>query len=72
MKIARRISSVRRGRGTAIRNGRRGGRSLPPLHTARSVSELGWSREEAAQARARLAAFEQDWSAPGMEDYDRL
>jgi len=36
------------------------------------VSDLGWTRREAAKARARLAAFEEDWSAPGMEAYDKL
>jgi hypothetical protein len=36
------------------------------------VSDLGWSNEEAKETRARLAALEEDWDAPGMEDYDRL
>ncbi|MBM4288413.1 MAG: hypothetical protein FJ135_09760 [Deltaproteobacteria bacterium] len=36
------------------------------------VSDLGWSSEEAKETRARLAALEEDWDAPGMEDYDRL
>jgi len=36
------------------------------------VSELGWTRREAAEARGRLAAFEEDWNAPGMEAYDDL
>ena len=36
------------------------------------VSGLGWSNEEAKETRARLAAFEEDWDAPGMEDYDYL
>jgi hypothetical protein len=34
------------------------------------VSELGWTRQEAAEARGRLAAFEEDWNAQGMEAYD--
>jgi hypothetical protein len=29
------------------------------------------SRKEAAELRARLAAWEQDWNAPGMEAYER-
>lgn len=36
------------------------------------VSDLGWSAEEAKETRARLAALEEDWDAPGMEDYDHL
>jgi hypothetical protein len=29
------------------------------------------SREEVVELRARLAAWEQDWNAPGMEAYDK-
>ena len=36
------------------------------------VRDLGWSNEQAGEASARLASFEEDWNAPGMEDYDRL
>jgi len=36
------------------------------------VSELGWTRREAAEARGRLAAFEEDWNAPGMDACDDL
>ncbi len=36
------------------------------------VSDLGWSAEEAMETRARLAALEEDWEAPGMEEYDHL
>ena len=36
------------------------------------VSNLGWNAEEAKETRARLAAFEEDWDAPGMEAYDNL
>jgi hypothetical protein len=36
------------------------------------LSELGWSREKAARVRASLRAFDEDWNAPGMEEYDRL
>jgi len=36
------------------------------------VADLGWSNEEAKETRARLASLEEDWDAPGMEDYDRL
>jgi len=37
---------------------------------ARRVSDLGWTQEEAALTRSRLAAFEEDWDAPGMDAYD--
>jgi hypothetical protein len=36
------------------------------------VANLGWSAEEAKETRARLAALEEDWDAPGMEAYDHL
>ena len=34
------------------------------------VSDLGWSTQEVQETRARLAAWEEDWNAPGMEAYD--
>ena len=36
------------------------------------VENLGWTKEEAWEARARVCSFEDDWNAPGMEDYDLL
>ena len=36
------------------------------------VNNLGWSREQAFEARSKLIAFEEDWNAPGMEAYDAL
>lgn len=36
------------------------------------VADLGWRREEAAAARAELAAFEEGWDAPEMDAYDAL
>ncbi|MFZ5452679.1 MAG: hypothetical protein ACOZF2_12560 [Thermodesulfobacteriota bacterium] len=36
------------------------------------VADLGWSDEEAKETRARLAALEEDWDAPGMDAYDSL
>ena len=36
------------------------------------VSNLCWSAQEAQETRARLAALEEDWDAPGMEAYDQL
>lgn len=44
------------------------GAERPPLR----VADLGWSREYAAKIRAQLAAFEEDWDAPGMDAYDAL
>lgn len=32
----------------------------------------GWTREEALDTRRRLAPFEDDWNAPGMDAYDDL
>ena len=37
-----------------------------PLH------EIGLTREEAFDLRRRLATFENDWGAPGMDAYDSL
>lgn len=39
---------------------------------ARTIDELGWTTQEAAETRARLASFEDDWNAPGMEIYDEV
>jgi hypothetical protein len=36
------------------------------------VADLGWTQEQAADTRARLASFAEDWEAPGMEGYDEL
>jgi len=36
------------------------------------IAELGWTKEEAAEVRARLSSFEQFWDAPGMDAYDGL
>ena len=36
-----------------------------------SDAEAPMTREEMAELRGRLAAWEQDWNAPGMEAYDR-
>jgi hypothetical protein len=36
------------------------------------ISELGWTREEAARIRASHQALKADWNAPGMEAYDEL
>jgi hypothetical protein len=40
----------------------------PPLQ----VADLGWTPQQAAETRARLASFEEDWDAPGMDGYDDL
>jgi hypothetical protein len=36
------------------------------------IQELGWTREQAAAIRYRLAAFREDWEAPVMELYDNV
>jgi len=38
-----------------------------PLNLLTPVSEA-----QAAETRARLKSFEEDWNAPGMEGYDAL
>jgi hypothetical protein len=42
------------------------------LNKGNTVKELGWTAAEAAETRSRLASFEEDWDAPGMDEYDRL
>lgn len=37
-----------------------------------SIRLLGWTKEDAFEARARLISFEDDWNAPGMEAYDEI
>jgi len=41
-----------------------------PQPTPLRVADLGWTQEQAADTRARLASFAEDWDAPGMEGYD--
>jgi hypothetical protein len=36
------------------------------------INDLGWTQEEAAEVRARLASFAVGWDAPGMDAYDDL
>lgn len=46
--------------------------SLSKPRKGRSLQELGWTREQAAATYYKLRSFEEDWSAPGMEDYDEM
>jgi hypothetical protein len=43
-----------------------------PLKKGNAIKDLGWAAAEAAETRSRLASFEEDWDAPGMDEYDRL
>jgi len=36
------------------------------------VRDLGWTEEEAADTRARLRHFAEEWDAPEMDAYDDL
>jgi hypothetical protein len=36
------------------------------------LKDLGWTETQIVEARSRLASFECDWDAPGMEKYDAL
>ena len=38
----------------------------------RPISELGWTAEQAAALRHKMAAFAQDWDDPAMDVYDAL
>ncbi|MFQ6072542.1 MAG: hypothetical protein ACE5KT_07570 [Methanosarcinales archaeon] len=41
-------------------------------HQGIPLREAGLTREEAFDLRRRLATFESDWNAPGMDAYDNL
>ncbi len=43
-----------------------------PDRKAISLAEHGIMPEEAAQARVRLACFEEDWMRPEMDVYDEM
>ena len=43
-----------------------------PLPRGIDLTERGWTEADAAEARARLRSFDDDWNAPGMEAYDAL
>ena len=45
---------------------------LQVKHKGSLLRETGLTQEESADLRARLATFENDWNAPGMEAYDDL
>jgi hypothetical protein len=38
----------------------------------RSISELGWTTEQAAALRHKLSAWADDWNDPAMDAYDAL
>jgi hypothetical protein len=42
------------------------------LESCSDAAKPPLTREQAAEVRARLAAWEADWNAPGMEVYDEL
>ena len=44
---------------------------LPPAPT-RQLSDYGIGLTQAADLRARLSTFEEDWNRPDMDDYDAL
>jgi hypothetical protein len=43
-----------------------------PLKTPLRIEQLGWSREDAADVRARLHSFAADWDDPDMDVYDAV
>ena len=40
------------------------------IQAPKTIEELGWTKEQAAETRSKLMSFDQDWNAPGMEAYD--
>lgn len=45
---------------------------LPGDERPIDLRSRGIRKAEAAELRRRLAPFDEDWNAPGMEAYDRL
>jgi hypothetical protein len=45
---------------------------LTAVKTPRRIEDLGWSRSDAADVRARLQSFADDWDDPDMNVYDAL
>lgn len=35
-----------------------------------TIRDLGWTREQAMQVRAKLSSFAPDWDDPGMDIYN--
>lgn len=47
-------------------------RQLTSADTLLRIEQLGWSRTDAAEIRARLQSFADDWDDPEMDLYDAL
>ena len=65
------------GRGRASVGTRRARKPTRPLKGSQAkakllLANLGWAADDVRKARGRLLAFEKDWGAPGMEEYDNL
>lgn len=43
-----------------------------PVSEGSDLEQLGISKKEAAEQRAALASFAEDWELPEMEIYDKL
>lgn len=42
------------------------------VKTPLRIDQLGWSRADAADVRARLHSFAEDWDDPEMDVYDAV
>ena len=45
---------------------------VKPVEESISLKNRGWTEAQAAETRARLKSFEDDWNVAGMEGYDAL
>ena len=43
---------------------------MQPAAEPLTIYDLGWTREEAARARAQMASFSADWDDPAMDIYN--
>jgi hypothetical protein len=48
----------------------RPGGGVQPAAEPLTIYDLGWTREEAARARAQMASFSADWDDPAMDIYN--
>ena len=45
-------------------------KTLPRVLPKLTIRDLGWTREQAREVRAKLASFALDWDDPSMDIYN--
>ena len=49
---------------------RKHAKGVTPVSKKLTIRDLGWTRERAREARAKLATFAFDWDDPSMDIYN--